>query len=97
MLMGSISIPFSANFLSTYGPAGRGRFSLPDCTLMRISQTLAMLSERPVGPAKVSRARRDILSSPASAHKNACVSRSAFISVEGVRYRTGPQFQDRDH
>jgi hypothetical protein len=22
--------------------------------------------------------------------------RMAFISVEGVRYRTGPQFQDRD-
>src|SRR5579864_3077299 len=97
MLMGRLSIRFSANFLSTYGPTGRGRFSFPDCTLIRISQMLAMLSERSVGPANVSRARRDIRASPVSAHKNACVSRMAFISVEGVRCRTGPQFQDRDH
>src|SRR5439155_10089139 len=97
MLMGSLLILLSAILLSTYGPAGRGKVSLPDCTLIRISQTLAMLSERSVLPAKTSRAWRDILASPASAHKNACVSRMAFISVEEVRYRTGLRFQDRDH
>ena len=95
MLMGSVLILFSANLLSTYGPAGWGKFNLPDCTLIRISQMLAMLRKRSALPAKTSRALLDILASPASAHKNACVSRMAFISVRGVRYRRGLQFQNR--
>ncbi len=40
MAIGSLLILFSAILLSTYGPVGRGKLSFPDCTLIRISQTL---------------------------------------------------------
>jgi len=69
---------------------------LADCTLIRISQILAMLSERSAGPAKMSRARRDILGIASKRPQDACVSRGLFISEKEVRFEQVLN-SDRDH
>src|SRR4051794_32028137 len=101
--MGKTSILLSANVLIRYGATGRGRSNLPTCTFIKISQMLAMLNDKWLGPTKTSRAIFDMRSFPETAHRKACVSRSVLIYGEYLLrgksrlHKRGLRFLDRAH
>lgn len=57
--MGNASTLFSARLFRIYGPEGARSGIFPSCTLIEISQRLAALTHRSLGPTKIRAARSE--------------------------------------